>query len=230
MTLFLLAGCTQKSEDIIGQACTDSGGLVATAMCCSSASDYPNTCLIGACGCSPDNSHAVKTCVCGEGQCFDGVACVAVQNPVNPADQACTEAGGTVSTANCCLSAGDYPNTCLIGACGCSPENSQEVKTCYCGEGMCYNGSACISMEIVEESCTAPTGESMTVDEARDIAQASNCTLNATLSDTYFCNENTGTWWFDLNLEKEGCSPACVVDVVTQQAEINWRCTGLIVP
>ena len=36
-------------------------------MCCQSASDFPNNCLIGACGCSPDNSHSVKVCDCGEG-------------------------------------------------------------------------------------------------------------------------------------------------------------------
>ncbi|MFA6269284.1 MAG: Kazal-type serine protease inhibitor family protein, partial [archaeon] len=44
------------------------------------------------------------------------------------------------------------------------------------------------------------------------------------------CNLETKTWWFDLVQKKEGCSPACVVNVVTGAAEINWRCTGLIVP
>ena len=58
------------------QACTASGGTVQTALCCSSAGDFPNNCLIGACGCSPDNSHNVKVCACPEGKCFDGTACV----------------------------------------------------------------------------------------------------------------------------------------------------------
>ncbi len=70
-------GCVSQndtsSEDA---ACTDSGGTVSSAMCCTSASDYPNSCLIGACGCSPDNSHSVMTCQCPEGQCFDGTRCV----------------------------------------------------------------------------------------------------------------------------------------------------------
>jgi hypothetical protein len=45
-------------------------------------------------------------------------------------------------------------------------------------------------------------------------------------------NENTRTWWFDANLNatREGCNPACVVDEETKKAEINWRCTGLVVP
>ncbi len=45
---------------------------------------------------------------------------------------------------------------------------------------------------------------------------------------TYFCNEGTGTYWINLNLTKQGCSPACVINVETQKAEINWRCTGLL--
>jgi hypothetical protein len=45
-------------------------------------------------------------------------------------------------------------------------------------------------------------------------------------------NKGTQTWWFDANLNatKSGCNPACVVDEKTETAEINWRCTGLIVP
>jgi hypothetical protein len=53
------------------QACINSGGTVTTQLCCNSANDFPNTCLIGACGCSPDNSHEVKVCDCGEGKCWD---------------------------------------------------------------------------------------------------------------------------------------------------------------
>jgi len=55
--------------------CRNSGGTVASALCCASASDYPNTCLIGACGCAPDASHAVSVCDCGDGRCFDGTSC-----------------------------------------------------------------------------------------------------------------------------------------------------------
>jgi hypothetical protein len=70
----------------------------------------------------------------------------------------------------------------------------------------------------------------MSLTEALSIASASECTQNATLTDRHSCNSVTGTWWIDLNLEKEGCSPACVVNVDTKTAEINWRCTGLLVP
>jgi len=55
----------------------------------------------------------------------------------------CMAAGGTVKTQLCCGSARDFPNTCNIGACGCSPENSKTVLVCDCGAGKCWNGSSC---------------------------------------------------------------------------------------
>jgi len=57
------------------KACLSSGGQLTTSLCCKLTSDYPNLCLIGACGCSPKNSHQVKICDCGEGKCFNGRGC-----------------------------------------------------------------------------------------------------------------------------------------------------------
>ncbi len=57
------------------KACVDSGGKISTALCCGQTKDFPNTCLIGACGCSPENSHEVKVCECPVG-CWDGTKCV----------------------------------------------------------------------------------------------------------------------------------------------------------
>jgi hypothetical protein len=54
--------------------------------------------------------------------------------------------------------------------------------------------------------------------------------LSPVCEETYFCNNNTGTLWIDMNITKEGCSPACVVNLADKSAEINWRCTGLITP
>ena len=59
----------------------------------------------------------------------------------------CINSGGTVSTEMCCNSVGDFPNTCLVGACGCSLEYSHEVKTCDCGEGKCFDGDTCTLLE-----------------------------------------------------------------------------------
>ena len=84
------------------------------------------------------------------------------------------------------------------------------------------------AVELEEEYCAKiGSGESMTLTEAKEIAVTGEC--DDRLKESYMCNENTGTWWIDLDIEKEGCYPACVVNVATKETEINWRCTGLIV-
>ena len=61
------------------QNCVKYGGEVKSSLCCQSAGDFSNSCLVGACGCSPVNSHQVQTCDCGEGKCFDGTQCIKVK-------------------------------------------------------------------------------------------------------------------------------------------------------
>jgi len=73
--------------------------------------------------------------------------------------------------------------------------------------------------------CTAATGESMGLAQAKEIALASEC--GDRIEDSAVCNSVTGTWWIDTSISRPGCSPACVVDIATSEAEINWRCTGL---
>jgi len=76
-------------------------------------------------------------------------------------------------------------------------------------------------------NCTKKgTVYTMTLADAKEIAINSEC--GNRLKDSYMCNEYTGTWWIDLDIKKEGCNPACVVNTETEEAEINWRCTGLI--
>ena len=55
-----------------------------------------------------------------------------------PEQQGCIASGGTVSTAPCCSTAPEFPDTCSIGSCGCSPQFSREVSICNCGAG-CFN-------------------------------------------------------------------------------------------
>ncbi len=72
----------------------------------------------------------------------------------------------------------------------------------------------------------------MSYEEAVEIARNSGCLDAAQLKRCYVCNENTGTWWLDLTMDEPqpGCAPACVVDVNSKTAEINWRCTGALPP
>jgi len=70
--------------------------------------------------------------------------------------------------------------------------------------------------------------DSMTLEEAKQIAIASECG-DMLIEGTQFCNSDTHTWWIDLDIEKEGCNPACVINTETKEAEINWRCTGVVI-
>ena len=56
-----------------------------------------------------------------------------------PEQQGCIASGGTVSTAVCCSTAPEFPDTCGIGSCGCSPQFSREVSICECSPGACFN-------------------------------------------------------------------------------------------
>jgi len=70
---------------------------------------------------------------------------VIYNNPKSfPQEDSCINSGGTVTTSLCCWSASDFPNSCTIGSCGCSPEASHSVKSCNCETGMCFNGSSCV--------------------------------------------------------------------------------------
>jgi hypothetical protein len=65
----------KESETSLESICLTTGGKVFASFCCKTAQDFPNSCLIGACGCSPENSKEVKTCDCGPEKCFDGNGC-----------------------------------------------------------------------------------------------------------------------------------------------------------
>jgi len=80
----------------------------------------------------------------------------------------------------------------------------------------------CAKIGTKEEMC-----KGMSLTEAKQIAVASEC--GDRLKETVMCNEGTNTWWIDLNVQQKGCNPACVIHTDNRTAEINWRCTGLLV-
>lgn len=109
---------------------------------------------------------------------------------------------------------------------------TEEAKVCPDGSAVGRQGPNCefAPCPDVEGSFCAKNGTNynMSYADAEMAALQSNCSLEGGLKSTHFCNDYTGTWWIDMDVQKEGCSPACIVDVETKQAEINWRCTGLI--
>jgi len=68
------------------------------------------------------------------------------------------------------------------------------------------------------------TGTQMTYEEAVTVAEAGLCTDQGSLKETRTCNSTTGTWWIDLDIDQPGCAPACVINIVDETVEINWRC------
>lgn len=87
----------------------------------------------------------------------------------------------------------------------------------------------CIQQANVQPVAPSNSIEQMSYEEALSIAKKGGCTNDGNLTGTYFYNNNSRTWWFDLDIKKQGCFPACVV-WENSTSEINWRCTGLIVP
>ena len=93
------------------------------------------------------------------------------------------------------------------------------------------------AMESYPMQCATPKGEifiqniNMTQEEALNTANASDvCTEEGEIGAFEGFNENSQTWWFELSAEKQGCTPACVVSELDNSVEINWRCTGLLLP
>jgi len=83
-----------------------------------------------------------------------------------------------------------------------------------------------------EEPCEIrPEGALFNYEQAYAYVQSGwDCTREGNITEEYVYNEVTHTWWFEMDIEKEGCSPACVVYEDTVEIELNWRCTGLIEP
>jgi hypothetical protein len=95
--------------------CTQTKGQVVTSQCCSSVSDFPNTCSPGPCGCSPSSSHAINTCSCPAGTCFDPAdGCVGIPGACTPGqDQTCNADPSSSRTVGYCGDDGSC--LCILG-------------------------------------------------------------------------------------------------------------------
>jgi hypothetical protein len=75
------------------------------------------------------------------------------------------------------------------------------------------------------QSCVdVDNGVKMSLGDAVEFAELSECGDYEFDLDNAYCNEASGTWWFGLDLEQEGCNPHCVVDVNAGVSEINYMC------
>ena len=127
-----------------------------------------------------------------------------------------------------CVTLDDCPPgaaRCVDGKC-----TSEDEHGCVPDGGYTWCEAKQKCLRVWEEACDENAQSSLTYEEARQIALDSNCTAEGPLAENHFYNENSRTWWIDLNVTKEGCAPACVVSEDTNTAEINWRCTGALLP
>jgi hypothetical protein len=72
----------------------------------------------------------------------------ALEDPYINQIQGCINSGGNITSSDCCEAVGDFPNTCSIGACGCAPFSSHNIRVCNCGQNKCWNGTQCINFNI----------------------------------------------------------------------------------
>jgi len=91
-------------------------------------------------------------------------------------------------------------------------------------------GTALTAVAAFAQSNTSVT---MTPDEVRALAQTGVCAQAGPIKGDPSYNSATKTWWVNLSVpnKEPQCAPACVIDDQTKTIkEVNWRCTGLILP
>jgi hypothetical protein len=147
VAMFLVGACAQTSTmaELVSSggspaACRNSGGSVVTRATCLSASEYANSCIVGAHGCSSAGSYDAETCRCPAGSCWNGSIC---EDDDSSLVSACTQSGGSIVTRRACLSAGAYAQSCLVGNYGCGETGSHNIRTCKCAADSCWDGKTC---------------------------------------------------------------------------------------
>ncbi|MFH1134331.1 MAG: hypothetical protein V1735_07645 [Nanoarchaeota archaeon] len=193
--------------------------------------------------------------------------CKEKQKCIRPWEETCAETGGE----HVCTAQESVAQACTLEyapVCGKIVLNTGKSIYQTFGNGC----SACATMKVVSyspgdcpaakivEFCADLNGNYLTLDDAKAIAKASECSdkiitecrctsgyrkegdacnpecyyatprclaPSVQCEKTFVCNEGTGTYWINLNLTMQGCSPACVINLASNAAEINWRCTGL---
>jgi len=151
-----------------------------------------------------------------------GAGCLLYQTKpeeLSEAEKSCLNAGGQVSSSSCCKSTGDFPNLCLIGACGCSPAESSEVKTCDCGQGKCFDGKECVEQQpLITVYCTDNNCS------GQQISQGAGALAKGCYRDLNECSFSAGTKEITLCTKDQRIGDVCfdIYDPVC--AKVNIQC------
>jgi hypothetical protein len=116
----------------------------------------------------------------------------------------CTSTGGQVTSGLCCGGTGDFPNSCLTGACGCSSSNSHTVATCTCPSSSCF---------VPSVGCTRYTGDA---DAASAQADGNGCTAMPE-GDATFCggSKPAHLYMCEMIILGEPCAIVSIGDVTS---------------
>lgn len=165
-----------------------------------------------------------------EENCTEGYTIAEVTNETCSQDSDCETPMDYLVRSSC-----PFTSKCLEGRCTVvCPEpfilvgNDSDEHGCKASAGYQWCDSLQKCVRDWEEPCGPNECIGMDVSEARDIAGNAPC--NGSISIDRWCNNFTNTYWFDMTIAKAGCNPVCVINTETKQAEINWMCTGLIMP
>ncbi len=166
--------------------------------------------------------------------------CEESQKCIRPWEEACANSAVPEMTKELCDSSNGHWTDCG-SKCQIDNQGKEGVACTMMCEQLCECGGIAGFGCPADYRCTMPEGiadamgycepkkGSMTAEEARAIAETSDCIKEGKLQEGFVYNEFTRTYWFDMDVEKEGCAPACVVSESTKSAEINWRCTGALI-
>lgn len=112
--------------------CVATGGTISMAPCCGTAPDFPDTCRVGACGCSPANSKSTPTCVCPAGSCFTReTGCSESGRPPRPERDAAADALVAVDTPQDSTRPADSHDSSDVGpVCGNRGQSCVTTKCC----------------------------------------------------------------------------------------------------
>lgn len=157
-----------------------------------------------------------------------------VPNQTNAQNQSGNNSTSLVSSFDDCTKVGtileSYPRQCSFNGSTFTEENCNDAQ----GNVLTLSDAIEIAKEgecgnNLTSACACPENYILQGNVCNPSCYYSNppCEAPSILCEKpYLCNNATGTYWINMNVTKQGCSPACVITIANYSVEINWRCTG----
>jgi hypothetical protein len=100
----------------------------------------------GVSGASSSGTGSSNGGVGGSGASDSGGGDGGTGGDTTPEDR-CLASGGSIEMRLCCGQVGEFPTTCAVGSCSCSPASSEMTFVCACPEESCFDpDQGCVQM------------------------------------------------------------------------------------